>query len=50
VNALEEWTHFYTWDPARDLVRFVTSWDTTGADVDALAAGVRVACAAVGGS
>jgi threonine aldolase len=50
VNALEEWTHFYTWDPARDLVRFVTSWDTTREDVDALAAGVRVACAAVGGS
>jgi threonine aldolase len=47
VTALEAWTHFYTWDPARDLVRFVTAWDTTDEDVDALAAGVRVACAAV---
>jgi threonine aldolase len=44
IDALEAWTHFYVWDPARDLARFVTSWDTTGADVDALAAGVRVAC------
>jgi threonine aldolase len=50
VTALEEWTHFYVWDPARDLVRFVTAWDTTEADVDALANGVRVACAeSVGG-
>ncbi|HEU0131209.1 MAG TPA: beta-eliminating lyase-related protein [Mycobacteriales bacterium] len=50
VDALEAWTHFYVWDPARDLVRFVTAWDTTDADVAALAAGVRVACAGEGGS
>ena len=52
ITALEAWTHFYVWDPARDLVRFVTAWDTTEQDVASLAAGVRVACAAspVGGS
>jgi threonine aldolase len=48
VIALETWTHFYMWDAARDLVRFVTAWDTSTEDVAALAAGVRVACAAQG--
>ncbi|HVE64662.1 MAG TPA: beta-eliminating lyase-related protein [Mycobacteriales bacterium] len=46
ISALEGWTPFHTWDPARDLVRFVTAWDTTDADIEALAAGIRIACAA----
>jgi threonine aldolase len=50
IAALEEWTHFYVWDPARDLARFVTAWDTTEQDVVSLAAGVRIACAAALGS
>jgi threonine aldolase len=45
VEALAAWTPFYVWDPARDLVRFVTAWDTTADDVDRLASGVEAACA-----
>lgn len=42
-NALQEWSFFWDWDDSRSQVRWMTSWDTTDADVDAFAAGVRVA-------
>lgn len=35
----EDWL-FYTWDEARDEVRWMCSWDTTAEDVDAFAAAV----------
>lgn len=44
AGRLEGWTPFYVWDPARELVRFVASWDTTPEDVARLAAGVDAAC------
>jgi threonine aldolase len=47
VGALGQWSEFYVWDPARSLVRFVASWDTTADDVERLVAGVRAACEAV---
>ncbi len=36
--ALQERFRFYVWDEARNEVRWVTSWDTAGEDVDALVA------------
>ena len=41
--ALQQWSFFWDWDLSRSQVRWMTSWDTTEADVDAFAAGVRVA-------
>jgi threonine aldolase len=41
--ALQEWNFFWDWDLSRSQVRWMTSWDTTEADVDAFAAGVRTA-------
>jgi threonine aldolase len=38
IGELQKQFHFYTWDDSRDLVRFVTSWDTEPAEVDALVA------------
>lgn len=38
IAPLQERFHFYTWDEARDVVRWVTSWDTTAGDVEALLA------------
>ena len=39
--ALQEWSFFWDWDLSRSQVRWMTSWDTSEADVDAFAAGVR---------
>lgn len=36
IAELQQRFHFYVWDEARSLVRWVTSWDTTPEDVDAL--------------
>jgi threonine aldolase len=41
VSVLQAWCPFYVWDAARHQVRWMTAWDTTAADVDAFAAGVR---------
>ncbi len=41
--ALQDWSFFWDWDLSRSQVRWMTSWDTTAADVDAFAAGVRQA-------
>lgn len=38
---LQAWSFFWPWDPADSLVRWMTSFATTAADVDAFVAGVR---------
>jgi threonine aldolase len=40
-GELQEWNFFWDWDPSRDQVRWMTSWDTTPEDVRLFAAGVR---------
>lgn len=44
-EVLQKWSFFWDWDAPRHQVRWMTSWDTTEADVDAFAAGVRSALA-----
>ena len=46
ADALRETWRFYTWDEDSGEVRWMCSWDTTAADVDAFAADVTAACAA----
>ena len=42
-EQLQAWNFFWDWDLSRSQVRWMTSWDTSPADVDAFAAGVRAA-------
>jgi threonine aldolase len=42
-KKLQDWNFFWDWDISRSQVRWMTSWDTTEADVDAFAAGVVAA-------
>ncbi len=44
LEPLQDWAHHYTWDPDRNQVRWVCSFDTTEEDVTRFAAGVRAAC------
>lgn len=39
--ALADWSFFWPWDPAENRWRWMTSFATTDADIDAFAAGVR---------
>jgi threonine aldolase len=39
--SLREWSFFYDWDVATQQVRWMTSWDTTPADIDKFVAGLR---------
>jgi threonine aldolase len=48
VAPLQEWSFFWPWDPATSLVRWMTGFATTEADVDRFAAGVAAVVAAVG--
>lgn len=41
AEALREWSFFYDWDLRRGQVRWMTAWDTTPADIEAFAAGLR---------
>jgi len=41
IKPLQEWTFFWDWDPHKNQVRWMTGWDTTQADVEAFANGVR---------
>lgn len=41
AGRLQEWSFFWPWDPSRDQWRWMTSFATTDADVDAFVAGVR---------
>ena len=40
-EKLQAWNFFWDWDTSRSQVRWMTSWDTSPADVDAFAAGIR---------
>jgi threonine aldolase len=42
IGALRDWCFFWDWDVSRNQVRWMTSWDTTPADVAAFAEGVRI--------
>ncbi len=42
AERLRETSFFWPWDPEEQRVRWMTSWDTTSADVAAFAAAVRV--------
>jgi threonine aldolase len=46
IEPLQAWCPHYTWDPASNQVRWVTSFNTTVEDVDRFAAGVQAICAA----
>ena len=46
IERLHERYHFYVWDEAAGVVRWMCSWQTTPDDVDALAGAVREAVAA----
>ncbi|MCW3041023.1 MAG: low specificity L-threonine aldolase [Solirubrobacterales bacterium] len=46
ADRLREVVRFYTWDESTGEVRWMCSWDTTEAEVDAFAAAVADACAA----
>ena len=41
IPVLQDWSFFWDWDVARQQVRWMTAWDTTEADIDSFAAGVR---------
>ena len=40
TEALQAWSFFWDWDTDHDLVRWMTSWETTEEDVDRFTAGV----------
>jgi len=42
-SVLQEWSFFWDWDSARDLVRWMAAWDITEDDIEAFAAGIRFA-------
>lgn len=41
ISALQEWTFFWDWEPSRDQVRWMTSWDTSEHDVELIGRGIR---------
>lgn len=43
IKPLQDWSFFWDWDVAKRQVRWMTSWDTTVADVEQFAAGVTTA-------
>lgn len=45
IAPLQEWSFFWDWDLSRDLVRWMTSFATTDADIERFVAGVRHAVA-----
>lgn len=45
ATGLQHDWHFYVWDAPAGEVRWMCSWDTTAAEVDAFAAAIRTACA-----
>jgi len=46
IDALQSRHTFYVWDEAADQVRWMTSWSTTEADVDAFVADIRATTSA----
>jgi threonine aldolase len=47
TEILQRDWRFYVWDPSSGAVRWMCSWDTTTAEVDAFAEAIRDTCAAV---
>lgn len=45
IAQLQSQWPFYVWDEGRDEVRWLCSWDTTSAEVDAFVAALAAACA-----
>ncbi len=45
IESLQDWSFFWPWEPAQSLVRWMTSFATTEADVEAFATGVEAALA-----
>jgi len=45
-ESLQAWSFFWDWDPSRNQVRWMTSWDTSPEDVARFAAGVRAGLSA----
>ena len=45
IEPLQKWCPHYTWDATKNQVRWVTSFNTTPADVERFIAGVRAICA-----
>jgi threonine aldolase len=41
IEPLREWCFFWDWDVSRRQVRWMTAWDTTEADIERFAAGLR---------
>ncbi|MCB1255788.1 MAG: aminotransferase class I/II-fold pyridoxal phosphate-dependent enzyme [Microthrixaceae bacterium] len=41
ITALQEWSLFFDWDEDDDVVRWMTSWETTTTDVDRFIAGLE---------
>jgi threonine aldolase len=41
IEPLQQWCFFWDWDVGKAQVRWMTAWDTTAADVEQFAAGVR---------
>jgi threonine aldolase len=41
IGPLQDWSFFWTWEPAADIVRWMTSFATTEHDVELFANGVR---------
>ncbi|MBX7161353.1 MAG: aminotransferase class V-fold PLP-dependent enzyme [Acidimicrobiia bacterium] len=44
IRELQEWSFFWDWDSAAGVVRWMTSFATTDADVDTFASGIALAC------
>ena len=45
IAPLIEWSRFWVWDEASDLVRWMCSFDTTPDDIDRFVAGVAAVLA-----
>lgn len=41
IEPLQDWSFFWTWDPSKNLVRWMTSFATTDADITRFADGVH---------
>ena len=41
IERLQQDWHFYVWDPSAHVIRWMTAFDTTEADVDAFVADIK---------
>ncbi|MGB0114464.1 MAG: beta-eliminating lyase-related protein [Ilumatobacteraceae bacterium] len=47
IEPLRAWSFFWDWDTSTHQVRWMTSWNTTSADIETFVSGVRNALAAI---